>query len=402
VVLMEYNVISGDSHVDMSWLPGQLFVENNSQPHLQDLMPRIIETPEGLQWIAEKDNILGVAQSAGFEFMAPTAGRRKRTDKMLAAGFYDGPARPVEPDLRLKDMKTDGVDCEILYGITGSGKNLKNMEVVTEVYHVYNDWVDRFASSMPGRWYGLACLPIHDPKLAAEEVYRMTQDHEYIRGADLMAGALTYPLYARDGYWDELWKACAETNTPLSFHIGGGRMPITQTPGLDDTLTFTGGDPGQNEHAYQAVRATLGMFSQVQVLTSVIFSGACERHPDLRFIMGESGAGWVPFALSRMDHAYDESMYEKKFTSPPMPMLPSEYWHRQGYTTFQEEETAGQVAHLVGIDNMMWGSDYPHPDSVWPDSLEIIQKTLGNLEASDRKKIIRDNALNLYKIGQPK
>ena len=99
---MEYNVISADSHVDMSWLPGQLFVEKNSQPHLQDLMPRIIETPEGLQWIAEKDNILGVAQSAGFEFISPTAGRRKRTDKMLAAGFYDGPARPVEPDLRLK------------------------------------------------------------------------------------------------------------------------------------------------------------------------------------------------------------------------------------------------------------------------------------------------------------
>ena len=226
---LDYKIVSGDSHVDMSWLPGDLFVRNNSQPHLQDMMPRIIDTDEGLIWKAEHDNILGVAQSAGFEFIPPQRGRRKRTDKMLDAGFYDGPARPVDPELRLMDMQTDGVDAEILYGITGSGKNLKNMEVVTEVYRIYNDWVDRFGASNPGRWYGLACLPIHDSKLAAAEVRRVA-DHPFIRGADLMAGGLNYPLYARDGYWDCLWQACVETGTPISFHIGGGRIPIPTTP----------------------------------------------------------------------------------------------------------------------------------------------------------------------------
>ena len=103
----------------------------------------------------EKDNFLGVAQSAGLDFIAPTSGRRKRTYKMLTAGFYDGPARPVDPELRLEDMLTDGVDCEILYGTTGSGRNLKIMEVLTEVYRIYNDWVNQFSSSLPGRWYGL-------------------------------------------------------------------------------------------------------------------------------------------------------------------------------------------------------------------------------------------------------
>ena len=114
MITVQYNLVSGDSHVDMSWLPGNLFVENNAQPHLQELMPRIIETEAGLQWLAEKDNLLGVAQSAGFEFIPATRGRRKRTDKMLDAGFYDTPARPVDPELRLKDMMTDGVDAEIL------------------------------------------------------------------------------------------------------------------------------------------------------------------------------------------------------------------------------------------------------------------------------------------------
>jgi predicted TIM-barrel fold metal-dependent hydrolase len=396
VIAVQYNLVSGDSHVDMSWLPGNLFVENNAQLHLQELMPRIIETENGLQWLAEKDNLLGVAQSAGFEFIPATRGRRKRTDKMLDAGFYDTPARPVDPELRLKDMMTDGVDAELLYGITGSGKNLKNMEVVTEVYRIYNDWVNEFGSSRPGRWYGLACLPLHDSKLAAAEVRRVA-DHQYIRGADLMAGGLNYPLYARDGYWDNLWEACAETKTPLSFHIGGGRIPI-QT--LDVTQTgFTMTDPTETDHAYQAVRGSLGMFSMVQILMAVIFSGACEKYPDLRFVMGECGAGWVPFALDRMNHIYDENRYENKFKTP-MTLKPSEYWYRQGYTTFQEEYTAGQLAHLVGIDNLMWGSDYPHPDSVWPDSVQIVKDTLGNLKPAEFKKITCDNAVNLYNIGQ--
>ena len=396
---MEYNIVSGDSHVDMSWLPGDLFVQNNSQPHLQDMMPRIIETEEGLIWKAEIDNILGVAQSAGFEFIPPQKGRRKRTDKMLDAGFYDGPARPVDPELRLMDMQTDGVDAEILYGITGSGKNLKNMEVVSEVYRIYNDWVDRFGASNPGRWYGLACLPIHDSKLAAQEVRRVADHHPFIRGADLMAGGLNYPLYARDGYWDCLWEACVETGTPISFHIGGGRIPIPTTPDMDTGFVVEGRPPSQNESGYQAVRGSLGMFSMVQVMMGVIFSGACEKYPDLQFVMGECGAGWVPFALDRMDHIYDDAQYEKKF-DPPFTLKPSEYWYRQGFTTFQEEYGVSNIAHLVGFDNLMWGSDYPHPDSVWPDSLEIIEETVAPLGPERTKQIVRDNAVKLYRMGE--
>ena len=132
---------------------------------------------------------------------------------------------------------------------------------------------------------------------------------------------------------------------------------------------------------------------------AVIFSGACEKNPDLRFVMGECGAGWVPFALDRMNHIYDDQLYEQKF-DPRLRLKPSEYWYRQGYTTFQEEHTAGQVAHLVGIDNMMWGSDYPHPDSVWPDSVQTVQDTLGNLAPEEFKKITCDNAVSLYNMGK--
>ena len=155
----------------------------------------------------------------------------------------------------------------------------------------------------------------------------------------------------------------------------------------------------QNELAYQGVTQSLGQLSGVQWLIGIILSGTCEKFPDFKFVMGECGAGWVPFVLGRMDHIYLDSALDKKF-DPPLPMLPSEYWFRQGSTTFQEESDVAQMAHLIGENNMMWGSDYPHPDGVWPDSKAIIQETMGDLDPRTLTKITRDNAVNHYRMGQ--
>ena len=111
------------------------------------------------------------------------------------------------------------------------------------------------------------------------------------------------------------------------------------------------------------------------------------------------GGSWIPFVLGRMDHIFHERHLDEKF-SPPMKLLPSEYWYRQGATTFQEEPEVGKMAHLIGVNNLMWGSDYPHPDGVWPDSKSVIQKTLGNLDEESFRKITCDNAVKLYRMGE--
>ena len=111
------------------------------------------------------------------------------------------------------------------------------------------------------------------------------------------------------------------------------------------------------------------------------------------------GGAWIPFVLGRIDHIYHERKLGEKF-DPPLEMLPSGYWYRQGATTFQEEHAVGQTAHLIGVDNLMWGSDYPHPDGVWPDSRQVVQDTLGNLSPADFRKITCDNAVMLYRMGE--
>ena len=186
----------------------------------------------------------------------------------------------------------------------------------------------------------------------------------------------------------------------ISFHVGGGRIPVSPPPNGDqadpNALEL---EPSQNELAHQGVTQSLGQLSGVQWLIGIILSGTCEKYPDFQFVMGECGAGWVPFVLGRMDHIYLDSGLDEKF-DPPLSMLPSEYWFRQGSTTFQEESDVAQMAHLIGEDNMMWGSDYPHPDGVWPDSKQIIQETMGGMDPKVLTKITRDNAVKLYRMGE--
>jgi predicted TIM-barrel fold metal-dependent hydrolase len=128
-----------------------------------------------------------------------------------------------------------------------------------------------------------------------------------------------------------------------------------------------------------------------EYLAAIIFSGALERYPRMKFVLGECGVGWLPYVLSRMDEEFDD-----QFRHLGLSMKPSEYWRRQGATTFQHEPNIAELVHLVGADNVMWGSDYPHPDGVWPDSRVVIDEDLGALAPDVRRKIVRDNAGKLY------
>jgi predicted TIM-barrel fold metal-dependent hydrolase len=403
---MNYTFVSADCHMDLSWLPGDLFTKNAPQ-HLVSRVPHVIEAPTkenkyGLFnaiWVADGKE-LGVYGGTGFGFGPPERGISARTDRMWEAGYYDGDPHVIDPELRLKDLELDGPQAEMIYGMTGAGIKIKDPEVLTATYRIYNDWIADFCNTTPGRFYGLACISVHDPKEAASELRRAATLGP-LRGVDLIASEVTHPIYTRDGYWDPLWEAVAETQMPISFHLGGARLPVPPPPGESTELGTLnlGRSMSQNELAYQGTWLPLGMLSGSQWLAGIIMSGVCEKIPDFRFVMGEMGGSWIPFVLGRMDHIFHERHLDEKF-SPPMSLLPSEYWYRQGATTFQEEPEVGKMADLIGVNNLMWGSDYPHPDGVWPDSKSVIQKTLGNLDEESFRKITCDNAVKLYRMGE--
>ncbi len=398
---MQYNLVSGDSHVDMSWLPGDLFVQNSLRG-LRDRMPRISETDEGMRWMVG-DQVLGVAGGVGFSFLPTLKNKFRRMDKMIEMGFLDGMAEgkyhPTDPDLRFKDMTLDGVDAEVLYGMTSAGIRIKDEEIVAATFSVYNDWVADFCQTRPGRWYALACIPVHDPRAAAKELRRVAGLG--LRGSDLYVGGTVKPIYVRDGYWDPLWEAAAETQMPISFHVGGGGgmqvQPLVKD--MDFSSSYLAETPDQNLLAYSGTSTTLLQLAGSEWLVSIILSGACQRFPDFQFVLGECGAGWIPFITERMDIVYTGSLLDEKF-DPPLTLKPSEYWYRQGATTFQEDPCVGHMADYIGVNNLIWGSDYPHPDGLWPDSREVIQDTMGQLDKETLRKITCENAVKRYRMEE--
>ncbi len=129
------------------------------------------------------------------------------------------------------------------------------------------------------------------------------------------------------------------------------------------------------------------------VLLSMIFSGVMDRHPTLKVIIGEAGIGWIPYVLNRMD-----AEWEEQFKELDLKMRPSEYWRRQCYATYQTDPIGTKLVDDIGEDNIMWASDFPHPDGIWPDSQEYIQRELGHLPAATQRKIVCDNAAKLYRF----
>ena len=169
---MEYRVISGDGHIDVKWLPHDLFVAN-VPASWRDRVPQVIETDRGKRWCAEGNDL---SSSPFGEFVAsmepPKRGVSRHIDRLYEVGFYDGDLHPTTPELRIRDQDIDGVDAEVIYGILGMGGLLEDRDLVELVYETYNAWVADFCKTGPERLVGLACIPNDDPESAAAGLRR--------------------------------------------------------------------------------------------------------------------------------------------------------------------------------------------------------------------------------------
>jgi predicted TIM-barrel fold metal-dependent hydrolase len=124
--------------------------------------------------------------------------------------------------------------------------------------------------------------------------------------------------------------------------------------------------------------------------------GTLERHPGLRFVCGESGTGWIPYVVQEMDYRYNRLLERRTRDQIGLQHLPSELFRRQVWATYQSDSVGLHLVEFFGEGHMMWASDYPHPDSTWPWSQNVIEKETGHLDPEMKKRIIRDNAAALY------
>src|SRR3989454_242490 len=164
--------IAADCHIDMPWLPPDLFTANASAL-MKDRMPYVVEGPDGPQWTTKKGAPFGLVGGIGSTGTKYVPGQNHRVDVMASTGLYDdgkkGIRRPGDPHLRVKDMDRDGVQAEVLFGILGAATRLGDHEAAGEMFRIYNDWLVEFCQHYPERHVGLACLPYGNLDAAGKE-----------------------------------------------------------------------------------------------------------------------------------------------------------------------------------------------------------------------------------------
>jgi len=367
---MQYQFVSGDDHMDLAYIPARMWQER-VPAKLKDQAPRVEETPQGRRWVCEGKpwafGDYGTMRGARLTGAIPRAGVAEEPEPWVF--------RPSTPQLRLQDMDRDGVDAQVIYG-PPLPLSFKDPELRVACLEAYNSWLAEFCAAAPNRLIGIPILPMHDPNAAVKELQRVAKLG--LKGALFGVFDAVKPVFHED--WEPLWAVAAETRIPISFHLGGGiRSARVTDPSRGQIAAFVSAVPMQLDEA----------------LCEIIFCGALEAHPNLRIVLAEAGIGWVPYLLWRMDHEYDKQLHHVVQLSAK----PSELFHRQIWVTFEEDDIGLKLLSDLGEDNVIWASDYPHPDSTWPHSHKYIDEHMGFLSPSVRKKLTCDNTVRLYNLS---
>jgi predicted TIM-barrel fold metal-dependent hydrolase len=305
--------------------------------------------------------------------------------------WADVPLKAYVAAERIKAMDEDGVDVHTFFGnVAGVAGNTFSDSRFDEGFRLeaiqaFNDYqIDEYADPFPGRFITLAIAPLWDVNRAIGEVERMRA-----RGVKGISFAFPqqfgYPHIA-DPYWDPLWALAQETGLSINLHIGsGGSQGIAGA-----SITYS----GHSTMFALAEGSTRGISANTQVMATMLFSQILERFPRMKLVSSESGIGWVPYLLEVADHQWER----QKLWREGMSIKPSEYFHRQCYANFWFEEVGIKMRYYIGIDNIMWESDYPHPTCTYPNSQEYIAKVTQELMPEERQKILVGNAVRVFNL----
>jgi predicted TIM-barrel fold metal-dependent hydrolase len=292
---------------------------------------------------------------------------------------------------RLEMMDKTGVWAQIVYpnllgfGNTKASDYDAGLRMVTTT--VYNDAMAELQEESGGRLLPMALLPWWDIDAAVAEAERAKAMglRGIITNSDPQDAGMPD---LGDRFWNPLWAACTDLELPVNFHIGSSQ---TQRTWFGSTPW-----PSQGDDQKLAIGGAMMFFSNARVLANLLFSGVCERFPKVQFVSVESGIGWIPYLLENLDYQIDELAPS---SVSYLSMKPSEYFRRQMHACFWFEH--GDLAHTikqVGVDNVMFETDFPHPTCLYGNTLDKVAAALSELPESDRRKVLSGNAAKLYRV----
>jgi len=293
-------------------------------------------------------------------------------------------ARPgaFDPVARLADMDAEGIDEVVLYPTIGLGFwAVADPAGAVALARAYNDWLAEYCSAAPDRLHGAAMVPFQDPAAAVAELRRACDElgfvSAFVRPNPCQGRTLVDP--ANEAFFE------AAESLGVAVAVHEGFQNAVPPLGADRTPT--------NVLVLHACSHTL---EQMLACAQLIGLGVLERHPALKVVFLEAGGGWAPYWLERLDHQVPS--YHRY--APKMSLLPSEYFARQCWVSYEiDEPTLAVLAPFTGVERIVWGSDYPHADSTFPGATAELVEALAPLPPESRRRIYAENARALYGLG---
>jgi predicted TIM-barrel fold metal-dependent hydrolase len=366
----DVQVVSVDDHVIEH--PGVF--QDRLPAKLKDRGPTIVHTPEGHDiWMYD-----GVPHpSIGLNAVAG----KNREDYGLDPTSYDTmrPGCYTVAD-RIADMDVDGVHAQVCFpsfpGFAGSTFfRAPDKELAAACVRAWNDWmIDEWCAGMPGRQIPLALVPYWDIDATVAEAERIIGRGAKTISFTEMPHALGLPSF-HSMHWDPFFALCNDAGVPISLHFGSGGAPSV-APDAPFTTAI----------------ALYGLNSQmatIDLMNTRIF----ERFPNLKFAMSEGGIGWMPYILERADYTWERHRF---YTGMADAMRPSEIFRKHIFGCFISDDAGLRNIDLIGEDNIMFESDYPHSDSNWPHARKMLAESLAHVSDDVARKVAEDNARKLF------
>jgi uncharacterized protein len=394
----------------------------------------ILEPPEALPEYAPaayRDRVWHVETDADHkEWVVYNGNRTPATGLAGTAGFSDDDVDRVRRGelsytetrpsgwtaaLRLKDMDMDGIELSVLYPTFMLGlQSLTDVGFGQVQARAYNDWCSDHLKDGGGRLFGAGALPpMHHP----DDVQAVVDEIRHVAELPGMVSVFMRPnpaiewRYFNDPVYDPIWAVLQDTGLPVAFHpflapdLPGACQGLKLARRRGDDGSYTPLEQFEQEQRDGIARSSNIYFTQAIANPADVMSAICyitagavaERFPLAKFMFLEANGGWLVPWLERLDH------HAKKFSwdVPWLKMLPSEYFRRQGWISFDPDESMLAFtarSPLCGADRIIWASDYPHPDAKFPGVTEELEDALAGLTTAEKRAITSESAIALYGI----
>jgi len=369
-------LISSDSHV---LEPSDLWTKGLPEK-MRSRAPHVIWNEQRGVWMFGCDEV--TPQPITFSFVAGVD--LDDLPDMHKAGYSAARPGGWDPIARIEDMKMYGVSAEVLYPSLGLGLYwIKDAAFQEACFRAYNDWLIEYCAAVPDRLVGLAMISMWNVDNAVAELRRC-------KDAGLRGGMIwerppqSHSFLNKEN--DPFWAAAAEMDMPVALHIltdhGITKWRVENSP--------------VGPERYRS--SVMMQFEIEQAVFDLIFGAVLERHPNLKVISVENEYNWLASLLVRMDKGYERFRRDMPLG---LTMRPSDYVRRQMKITFFNDAIGPMTAPYVGTDLLMWSSDYPHQNSTWPHSREVIARDLSGFSPEDREKILWRNVVELHKLSVP-